>query len=52
MHERIPGSRLEILPQCGHLPPLEEPAQTTALLREWLVMEVGEQSQPDYVYTL
>ncbi|MNQ67013.1 Pimeloyl-[acyl-carrier protein] methyl ester esterase [compost metagenome] len=52
MHERIPGSRLEILPQCGHLPPLEEPAQTTALLREWLVMEASEQSQPDYVYTL
>ncbi|MCY1445604.1 Pimeloyl-[acyl-carrier protein] methyl ester esterase [compost metagenome] len=52
MHERIPGSRLEILPQCGHLPPLEEPAQTTALLREWLVMEASEQSQPDYIYTL
>ncbi|MFC5699023.1 alpha/beta fold hydrolase [Pseudomonas sp. GCM10022186] len=36
MHERIPGSRLEILPECGHLPPLEMPERTLALLREWL----------------
>ncbi len=36
MHERIAGSRLEILPECGHLPPLEMPERTLALLREWL----------------
>jgi len=36
IHERIPGSRLEILPECGHLPPLEMPEQTITLLREWL----------------
>ncbi|WP_044874424.1 alpha/beta fold hydrolase [Pseudomonas sp. LFM046] len=36
MHERIAGSRLEILPECGHLPPLEAPERTTDLLREWL----------------
>ncbi|MFZ6044590.1 alpha/beta fold hydrolase [Pseudomonas sp. CR3202] len=36
MHERIAGSRLEILPECGHLPPLEMPERTLSLLREWL----------------
>ncbi|MDH4585700.1 alpha/beta fold hydrolase [Pseudomonas sp. BN415] len=48
MHEKIAGSRLEILPQCGHLPPLEEPERTTALLREWL----GQRPAPEFVYTL
>lgn len=32
----IPGARLARLPDCGHLPPLEDPAATTALLRAWL----------------
>jgi pimeloyl-ACP methyl ester carboxylesterase len=32
----IPGARLALLPGCGHLPPLEDPAATTALLRDWL----------------
>lgn len=32
----IPGARLARLPGCGHLPPLEDPAATTALLRDWL----------------
>lgn len=32
----IPGSRLAVIPQCGHLPPLEQPEQTTTLLRTWL----------------
>ncbi|WP_135468946.1 alpha/beta fold hydrolase [Crenalkalicoccus roseus] len=32
----IPGARLARLPGCGHLPPLEDPAATTALLRAWL----------------
>lgn len=32
----IPQARLEIIPQCGHLPPLEQPEKTTALLRAWL----------------
>jgi pimeloyl-ACP methyl ester carboxylesterase len=36
MHAGIQGARLEILPECGHLPPLELPERTTALLRAWL----------------
>ncbi|WP_273805749.1 MULTISPECIES: alpha/beta fold hydrolase [unclassified Pseudomonas] len=32
----IQGSRLVVLDDCGHLPPLELPERTTALLREWL----------------
>ncbi|AWB25528.1 alpha/beta hydrolase [Methylobacterium currus] len=36
IHEGIAGSRLHVLPECGHLPPLERPDETSALLREWL----------------
>lgn len=36
MHASIPGSCLKILPECGHLPPLEWPERTTELLRNWL----------------
>ncbi|MCO6057844.1 alpha/beta hydrolase [Pseudomonas sp. MOB-449] len=50
MHERIPGSRLEILVQCGHLPPLEEPERTTNLLREWLATDA--RAEQEFVYTL
>ncbi|MCV4282234.1 alpha/beta fold hydrolase [Pseudomonas capsici] len=32
----IAGSRLVVLPECGHLPPLEYPERTTELLQEWL----------------
>jgi pimeloyl-ACP methyl ester carboxylesterase len=32
----IPGARLEILEECGHLAPLEQPEQVNALMREWL----------------
>jgi pimeloyl-ACP methyl ester carboxylesterase len=32
----IPGARLEAIPGCGHLPPMEAPAAVTALLRGWL----------------
>lgn len=32
----IPGARLATIERCGHLPPLEQPAETAALLREWL----------------
>lgn len=32
----IPNARLVVLPECGHLPPLEYPELTTKLLGEWL----------------
>jgi pimeloyl-ACP methyl ester carboxylesterase len=34
----VPGARLALLPGCGHLPPMEDPAATTALLCDWLAM--------------
>lgn len=32
----LPDSRLVIVPRCGHLMTLEEPAQVLALLQDWL----------------
>lgn len=32
----IPGARLAIVPQCGHMLTLEQPAQINTLLLEWL----------------
>ena len=32
----IPTARLHVFEDCGHLPPLEKPAETTALLADWL----------------
>jgi pimeloyl-ACP methyl ester carboxylesterase len=32
----IPGAALHRLAGCGHLPPMERPAESTALLRDWL----------------
>ncbi len=41
MHEEmaalIPGSRLAIIEECGHLSTLERPHAVTALLRHWLL---------------
>lgn len=36
LHERIAGSRLEILPGVAHLPNLENPEKYSALLTDWL----------------
>nr|WP_307718701.1 alpha/beta fold hydrolase [Azospirillum sp. B4] len=36
MAAAIPGARLTVLERCGHLPPLERPGETTALMREWM----------------
>ena len=36
LHERIPGARLHVFARCGHLPPMEAPRETAAVLRDWL----------------
>lgn len=36
MHALMPQSRLVIVDGAGHLPPLEQPVETTAALRRWL----------------
>lgn len=36
MHAGIRGSRLVIVEEAGHLPPLERPAAVNAALRDWL----------------
>lgn len=37
MHRSIAGSSLHIFPACGHLPPMEMPEETSAVLRRWLL---------------
>jgi pimeloyl-ACP methyl ester carboxylesterase len=36
MADGIPGAKLVILPQCGHLPQVEQPQATAEALVEWL----------------
>lgn len=36
MHEIVAGSRLEVVPDCGHLSTLERPEAVNAALRDWL----------------
>jgi pimeloyl-ACP methyl ester carboxylesterase len=36
MHAAIAGSRLHVIPDCGHMPALEEPDLLSELLRDWL----------------
>ncbi|MBE9607118.1 alpha/beta hydrolase [Acetobacteraceae bacterium H6797] len=36
MHAAIPGSALHVIPNCGHMPALEEPELLGDLLRDWL----------------
>ena len=36
MHALVPGSRLVIVEEAGHLPTLERPEETTAALSDWL----------------
>ena len=35
--DSIAGARFDIIENCGHLSPLEKPAEVTALMKEWLV---------------
>lgn len=39
MHAGIAGSVLHRLDTCGHLPPLEQPALTATLMRDWLLSD-------------
>ncbi len=36
MHELVPDSRLDVIPNCGHMSTLERPDRVTKLLVEWL----------------
>ncbi len=36
MHDAIPGSVLRVVPSAGHLPPVEQPGETTRILQEFL----------------
>jgi pimeloyl-ACP methyl ester carboxylesterase len=36
LHERIPGARLHVFARCGHLPAMEVPQETAAVMRAWL----------------
>ncbi len=33
----VPGARLSIIEECGHMTPIETPHATSALLRDWLI---------------
>jgi pimeloyl-ACP methyl ester carboxylesterase len=36
MHELVTGSRLDVIPNCGHMSTLERPDRLTKLLVEWI----------------
>jgi pimeloyl-ACP methyl ester carboxylesterase len=36
MASRIPGSRLAVIEDCGHMSTMERPAEVTAALRKWI----------------
>lgn len=36
MHAAIAGARLHVFQECGHLPPMEAPGETSEVLRAWL----------------
>jgi pimeloyl-ACP methyl ester carboxylesterase len=38
MSAKIQGSRLVIVPDCGHMSTMEQPAAVSAALREWLLL--------------
>ena len=39
MAEVIPGARLEVIEECGHLSPAEQPDAVSRLLRDWLTWD-------------
>ena len=36
MHDAIPNSVLRVIPNAGHLPPVEQPSLTTQVIQEFL----------------
>jgi len=36
MHALVPGSTLVVVPDCGHLAPMEKPDEVSAAMRAWL----------------
>ena len=42
MADLIPGARLEIIENAGHIPCIEQPAALTALLRRFLAAHAAE----------
>ena len=37
--EGIPGARLCVIEECGHMAPMERPHAVTVLLRDWLLRD-------------
>ncbi len=37
MQQLVPQARLVVLPECGHMAPMEKPREVTQALREWLL---------------
>ena len=37
MAEATPGARFVLIPEAGHMMPLEKPGELAAALRDWLV---------------
>jgi len=37
MHALVPGSTLVVIPDCGHLAPMEKPDEVSAAMRRWLL---------------
>lgn len=37
MHALVPNSTLVVLPDCGHLAPMEKPDEVSAAMRDWLL---------------
>jgi pimeloyl-ACP methyl ester carboxylesterase len=32
----IPGARLDIVEECGHMASIEQPAEVTRIMRDWI----------------
>jgi len=43
---RIPNARLELLPQCGHVPMKEQPGRLLELVSGWLAASPRKRSEP------